>query len=57
MGGVHSVPCSCGDVYIGTTKRSVSERSRCCRLKRPEKSEVAENALSNADHRLSLIHI
>ena len=42
--------------YIGTTKRTVrnrvGEHRPCCRLWQPEKSEVAEHALANADRRL-----
>lgn len=43
------MPCSCGKVYIGTTKRSVSTRlvkhKRCCRLHQLEKSAVAEHGM------------
>jgi hypothetical protein len=52
--GVYRVPCSCGQVYIGTTKRSVrtrlGEHRRHCRLDQPEKSAVAEHALENLEH-------
>ena len=51
-----SVPCSCGEIYIGTMKHSIhtciGEHNRCCRLRQPEKSAVAEHALANADHRV-----
>jgi len=40
--GVYRISCSCGSVYIGTTKRSVSariaEHKRSCRLGQTEKS-------------------
>lgn len=52
--GVYRVPCSCGKVYIGTTKRSVrtrlKEHMRHCRLGQSEKSAIAEHASLNADH-------
>ena len=52
--GVHRIPCSCGQVYIGTTKRSIhtriKEHERHCRLKQPEKSAVAEQVLKQAGH-------
>jgi len=48
--GVYRIPCSCGSVYIGTTKGSVNtriaEHKRICRLRQTEKSAVAEHALS-----------
>lgn len=54
--GVYSIPCSCGQVYVGTTKRSVntriSEHKRCCRLGHTDKSAVAEHALQEGDHRI-----
>ena len=53
---VYSIPYTCGQVYICTTKRSVrthlSEHRRYCRLGQPEKSAVAEHALSHDDHRV-----
>ncbi|KAJ8916727.1 hypothetical protein NQ315_013931 [Exocentrus adspersus] len=46
--GVYRIPCTCGQVYIGTTKRSIStgigEHKRHCRLGHTEKSAVAEHA-------------
>ena len=52
--GVYRIPCSCGEVYIGTTKRSINtridEHRRHCRLLQGEKSSVAEHALINRDH-------
>ena len=54
--GVYEIPCSCGQVYIGTTKHSVytriKEHERHCRLKQPEKSAVAEHALKQAGHEI-----
>ena len=49
--GIYKVPCSCGSVYIGMTKRSVKtrlcEHERCLRLNQPEKSAVAQHAIEN----------
>lgn len=46
--GVYRIPCSCGQVYIGTTKRSIAtrlkEHDRNSRLGQIEKSAVAEHA-------------
>ena len=46
--GVYRIPCSCGQVYIGTTKRSITtrlkEHDRNSRLGQIEKSAVAEHA-------------
>jgi len=43
--GVYRTLCSCGEVYIGTTKQStqtrVKEHERHCRLYQPEKSSIA----------------
>ena len=54
--GVYQIPCSCGQVYIGTTKRSIhtriKEHERHCRLKQLEKSAVAEHALKQAEHEI-----
>jgi predicted GIY-YIG superfamily endonuclease len=51
--GVYSIPCECGQVYIGQTGRSIAtrikEHSRHMRLRHPEKSAVAEHRL-NRDH-------
>lgn len=52
--GVYRIPCSCGKVYIGTTKRSMGTRLKehkaNCRLGQTEKSAVAEHALTDGDH-------
>ena len=54
--GVYRIPCACGSVYVGTTKRSIntriSEHKRCCRLGQNEKSAVAEHTLSDGDHKI-----
>ncbi|XP_030762746.1 uncharacterized protein LOC115887456 [Sitophilus oryzae] len=54
--GIYRIPCSCGSVYIGTTKRSVgtrlTEHKRNCRLGQTEKSAVAEHALRDGDHKI-----
>ena len=59
-GGVYRIPCSCGQVYIGTTKRSTNtrlqEHKRCCRLQQRDKSSVAEHALENPNHQLLFEH-
>ncbi len=51
--GVYKTPCSCGKVYIGETKRTIStrlkEHERHCRL-----GHVSQSAL--AEHRLSTGH-
>ena len=48
--------CIRDSVCIGTTKSSVwnrvGEYSRCCILRLPEKSAVAEQALYNSDYRV-----
>lgn len=53
-GGVYRIPCSCGSVYIGTTKRSVNTRIKehkgNCRRGETEKSAVAEHAWSGGNH-------
>ena len=53
-GGVYRNPCSCGKVYIGTTKRSINtrigEHRRHCNLKQAGKSSVAEHVNNNPDH-------
>ena len=53
---VYQIPCSCGQVYIGTTKRSIhtgiKEHERYCRLKQLEKSAVTEHALKQAGHEI-----
>ena len=54
--GVYRIPCKCGSVYVGTTKRSVNTRIKehkaSCRLGQTEKSAVAEHALSDMDHHI-----
>jgi hypothetical protein len=54
--GVYRIPCSCGSVYVGMTKRSVntrlSEHKRSCRLGQVEKSAVAEHTLEQEGHRI-----
>ncbi|GJQ72477.1 hypothetical protein Trydic_g3551 [Trypoxylus dichotomus] len=55
--GVYRIPCSCGLVYIGTTKPSINtklkEHKRNCRLGQTDKSAVAENALQDGDHNIN----
>jgi hypothetical protein len=45
--GVYSIPCECGRVYIGQTRRSIEtrikEHHRHIRLGHPDKSTVAEH--------------
>nr|XP_060632240.1 uncharacterized protein LOC132775540 [Anolis sagrei ordinatus] len=52
--GVYRIPCSCGQVYIGTTKRSaqtrIKEHERHCRLLQPEKSTIAEHLMNQPGH-------
>lgn len=59
-GGVYRIPCSCGRVYIGTTKRSAATRIKehrcCCRLLQPEKSAMAEHILANSSHEMIFEH-
>ncbi|KAK9874835.1 hypothetical protein WA026_005651 [Henosepilachna vigintioctopunctata] len=54
--GVYKIPCSCGSVYIGTTKRSIKTRLKehegHCRRVQPEKSAVAEHAYNNLEHNI-----
>ncbi|KAJ7332086.1 hypothetical protein JRQ81_014266, partial [Phrynocephalus forsythii] len=54
--GVYRIPCSCDQVYIGTTKCSIQTRikkpERHCRLKQPEKSAVAEHTLKQTGHEI-----
>ncbi|XP_030752696.1 uncharacterized protein LOC115879829 [Sitophilus oryzae] len=49
--GIYRIPCSCGSVYIGTTKRSegtrLTKHKRSCRLRQTDKS-----ALRDADHKI-----
>ncbi|GJQ84994.1 hypothetical protein Trydic_g3656 [Trypoxylus dichotomus] len=55
--GVYGIPCSCGLVYIGTTKRSINtslkEHKRNCRLGQADKSAVAEHAPQDGDHNIN----
>ncbi|KAJ7316438.1 hypothetical protein JRQ81_002600 [Phrynocephalus forsythii] len=54
--GVYQIPCSCGQVDIGTTKCKIQtrirEHERHCRLKPPEKSAVAEHTLKQMGHEI-----
>ena len=56
LGGVYRIPCSCGDVYIGTTKRSanarIKEHERNCRLRQAENSALAEHSLLYPEHKI-----
>jgi hypothetical protein len=55
--GVYSIPCECGQVYIGETGRSIDtrikENHRHIRLTHPDKSAVAEHSISRG-HRIQL---
>ncbi|GJQ82060.1 hypothetical protein Trydic_g6933 [Trypoxylus dichotomus] len=55
--GVYGIPCSCGLVYIGTTKRSINtrlkEHKRNCRLAQTDKSAVAEHALQDGEYNIN----
>jgi hypothetical protein len=55
--GVYSMPCECGQVYIGQTGRSIETRvkkhQRHIRLQHPYESAVAEHSI-NLDHRIQL---
>jgi hypothetical protein len=48
--GVYSIPCECGQVYIGQTGRyidtRIKEHHRHIRLAHPDKSAVAEHSIS-----------
>ena len=56
-GGVYRIPCSCGDIYIGITKRSVNtrlkEHERHCRLRDTEWSAVAQHIVMNPEHNIA----
>ncbi|KAJ7320483.1 hypothetical protein JRQ81_019994, partial [Phrynocephalus forsythii] len=56
IAGVYWIPCSCHQVYIGTTKSSIQtrikEHERHCRLKQPEKSAVAKHTLKQTGHEI-----
>lgn len=53
-GVVYKIGCSCGDVYIGETSRSMSTRIKehkaACRLANFERSAVAEHAWQDGQH-------
>jgi hypothetical protein len=55
--GVYSMPCECGQVYIGQTGRSIEtrvmEHQRHIHLQHLDKSAVAEHSI-NLDHRIQL---
>jgi hypothetical protein len=55
--GVYSIPCECGQVYIGQTGRSIDTRIKehhwHIRLAHPDKSAVAEHGISRG-HRIQL---
>ena len=52
--GVYEIPCECGQVYIGQTGRTASERvsehERNLRMQCFDKSAVAQHALENYHH-------
>ena len=52
--GVYLIPCSCGKVYIGETRRSMKirfkEHSADLRLQRYQKSSLAEHSLKTSHH-------
>jgi hypothetical protein len=54
---VYSVPCECGQFYIGQTGRpnetSVKEHQRHIRLEYPHKSDMADHSI-NRGHRVQL---
>ena len=53
---VYSIPCSCGQVYIGETKRRLETRLKedrnACKKGMTEISAVAEHAWENSFYRL-----
>jgi hypothetical protein len=53
--GVYSIPCECGQVYIGQTGRSIDtrikEHHRHIRLAHPDKSAVGEHSISRGHPR------
>jgi predicted GIY-YIG superfamily endonuclease len=55
--GVYSIPCECGQVYIGQTGRSIDtrikEHHRHIRLAHADKSAVAEHSIGRG-HRIQL---
>ena len=54
--GIYWIPCNCGDMYIGTIKRSmntrINEHRRHCCFGEIEKSSVAEHVLINRNHEI-----
>ena len=56
-GGVYHISYSCGDVYIGTTKRSVNtrikEHERHRRLRDTEWPAVAQHIVMNPKHKIA----
>ena len=54
--GIYRIPCSCGQVYIGQTKRAINTRIKehkaNCRLGHTEKSAVAEHTLKEQNHQI-----
>jgi hypothetical protein len=52
--GVYSIPCKCGQVYIGQTGRSIDtrikEHHRHICLAHPDKSAVDEHSISRGNH-------
>jgi hypothetical protein len=54
---LNSIPCECGNVYIGQSGRSIQlrikEHSRHIRLAQPDKPAVAEHSI-NPDHIIKL---
>jgi hypothetical protein len=55
--GAYSIPCECGQVYIGQTGRSIDtrikEHHRHIRLAHPHKSAIATHSISQG-HRIQL---
>jgi hypothetical protein len=55
--GIYKIPCECGKVYIGQSRRSVhlriKEHGRHFRLAQPDKSALAEHSF-NLDHIINL---
>ncbi|GJQ87081.1 hypothetical protein Trydic_g23934 [Trypoxylus dichotomus] len=51
--GVYRIPCSCGLVYIGTTKANINtrlkEHKRNCHLGQTDKSVLVEHVLQDGD--------
>ena len=54
---VYSIPCECGEVYIGQSGRSIQlrikEHNRHIRLEQPDKSAVPEHSI-NHNHAIKL---